>query len=133
MRSFVPTIVPASLTDAANHLAACLNGPDDMHTWGHVTGTKDGVEYGTRNLLVAPVFLQMAGSSLERPEWDTDELIDMEKAQQAQAAITMIQYDRGTPLPSADPDTIFVIVGAQLETAMAAWGLESVPEPDEFL
>ena len=133
MRIFVPTIVPATLTEAPNHLAACLNGPDDIHTWGHVTGTREGVEYGTRNLLVAPVFLQMAGSPLERPEWDTDEMIDMDKAQQAQAAITMIQYDGETPLPTANPDTIFVIVGAELETALAAWGLDAVPDEEDLL
>lgn len=127
----LPTCVPASLTDDANHLVTALgDSPACMSTWGHLPFQDDaGNLYGTRNLML-PEGVQLQ-SPLSRPDWDTEEVIDMDAAERALAAISVhvVTEEDPTP-PTASPDHIRIIIGVDVNQAVTLWGLTRV-EADE--
>jgi hypothetical protein len=77
---------------------------------------------------------------LTRPEWDTEEIIDMAAANRAQSALVfwMPEYDEEgnllTPPPKAEPTKLTAIGGPDGLAALQMMGLEDglpTPEPEE--
>jgi hypothetical protein len=73
------------------------------------------------------VKITAAQQPLTRPAWDVDEIIDMDAAARAQAAMVFATEPTG-----ADPDTLTAIGGMDGLAALAAMGLE-LAATDEVL
>jgi hypothetical protein len=67
------------------------------------------------------VRIAAAQQPLTRPAWDVDEIIDMEAAARAQAALVF-----ATEATGADPETLTAIGGMDGLAALAAMGLSLV-------
>ena len=80
---------PDALRDDANNLAMVLGyGPDDALTYGGLNWQDAGGNlYACASLTVSDTFTTTAQSGLQRPAWDTDNIIDMDAARRAQAAL----------------------------------------------
>jgi hypothetical protein len=129
MTHFVPICVPEPLTDAANHLIAALGeSPADLLTWGHLPFTKAGTLYGTRWLLCPDNAEEALAQPISRPEWDTEELLDMTLVAQAQAAL-LFPAEEEAPMPAPDK-IVFWCGGPSIDAAVEAWGLELVPQEE---
>ena len=114
------TAVPESLIPDANQLAMVLGeGPADVHTFGHLFHQDTaGTLYSVRTLWVPEPWASSVQAPLTRPEWDTDNLIDMEAAERAQAALVL-----STEVIPASPAAITAIDGMSGDAAVEAMGL----------
>jgi hypothetical protein len=120
---------PAAHTDDANQLAMVLGyGPADGLTYSNV-GYQDalGNLYACASLPVGDSFVSTATSQLQRPEWDTEEVIDMDKAAQAQGLVLlwMPNEDDFYP-PQANPSQIVATIGMGGQEAISAMGLTAI-------
>ena len=120
---------PAAHTDDANQLAMVLGyGPADGLTYSNV-GYQDalGNLYACASLPVGDSFVSTATSQLQRPEWDTEEVIDMDKAAQAQGLVLLWMPNEDYPYPpQANPSQITAILGMDGVAAVAAMGLTAI-------
>ena len=116
---------PVAMTSDANHLAMVLGfGPADALTYtGGRWQDSDGALYAVASAVIGGGFVPRATSALVRPEWDTDNLVNMTGAGRAQAAVALIQ-DGVSPL--ASPTRITAIIGDDGLAALAAMGLVPV-------
>ena len=73
---------PEALRDACNHLAMCLAyGPADGLTYGEPKWQDaDGNLYAAASFVARDEWIQGASSPMQRPAWDTGNLIDMDAA-----------------------------------------------------
>jgi hypothetical protein len=97
-------------------------GPSDAETyvalkWQDV----DGNLYACASLPVSDTFTSAAQSGLQRPAWDVDNIIDMDAARRAQAALVFSL----TPI-AARPDKIVACAGDDALATLAAMGLTQV-------
>jgi hypothetical protein len=128
---------PEALRDACNQLAMVLAfGPPDAKTYGSLRWQdSEGNLYAAASFIALDHWIAAATQPLERPEWDTEEIIDMEAAERAQAA--MVVYlgsgDGEEPIsvPQASPDALTVVAGDDGLSAIASMGLTPVPENEE--
>ena len=120
---------PVAMIDDCNQLAMCLAfGPADANTYG-ATNWQDaaGNLYAAASFVARSEWVTAATNTLQRPEWDTDNLIDMDAARRAQAA--MVAWLGGPdPMPQANPDALTVVAGDDGRAALLAMGLTPVPE-----
>jgi len=125
MRLTIPC--PAALRDDANQLAMALgSGPADALTYGELNWQDAGGNlYACASLIVSDTFVSMAQSTLSSPAWDVDNIIDMDAARRAQAALVFSL----TPV-TAMPDKLTACVGDDALATLAAMGLTQV-EVDE--
>jgi len=103
-------------------------GPADGITYSNV-GYQDalGNLYACASLPVGDSFVSTATSPLERPEWDTEEVIDMDKAAQAQGLVLLWAPNEDDPYPpQANPSQITAILGMDGVAAVAAMGLTAI-------
>ena len=114
---------PAPLRDDANNLAMVPGyGPDDALTYGGLNWQDSGGNlYAAASLIVSDTFTTAAQSGLQRPSWDTDNIIDMDAARRAQAALVFSL----TPV-TAMPDKLTACVGDDALATLAAMGLTQV-------
>ena len=114
---------PEALRDDANQLAMVLGyGPDDALTYSGLNWQDaDGNLYTCASLSVSDTFTTAAQSGLQRPAWDTDNIIDMAGANRAQAAL-VFSLD---PV-AAMPDKLTACVGDDALVVLAAMGLTQV-------
>jgi len=118
---------PVTLRSDANQLAMVLGyGPDDAETyvalnWQDAAGNL----YACASLTVSDTFTTAAQSGLQRPSWDVDNIIDMDAARRAQAALVFSL----TPV-MALPDNLTACAGDDALATLAAMGLTQV-EVDE--
>ena len=116
---------PDALRDDANQLAMVLGyGPSDVETyvalnWQYAGGNL----YACASLIVSDAFTTTAQSGLQRPSWDTDNIIDMDAARRAQAALVFSL----TPV-TAMPDKLTACAGDDALAVLAAMGLTQVEE-----
>ena len=114
---------PDALRDDANNLAMVLGyGPDDAQTyialnWQDAAGNL----YACASLTVSDTFTTAAQSGLQRPAWDVDNIIDMDAARRAQAALVFSL----TPV-TAMPDKLTACAGDDALAVLAAMGLTQV-------
>jgi len=114
---------PDALRDDANNLAMILGyGPDDAATYVALNWQDaDGNLYACASLTVSDAFTTTAQSGLQRPAWDTDNIISMAAANRAQAALVFSL----TPV-TAMPDKLTTCVGDDALATLAAMGLTMV-------
>jgi len=114
---------PATLRSDANNLAMVLGyGPDDAETyvalnWQDAAGNL----YACASLTVSDAFTTAAQSGLQRPAWDVDNIIDMDAARRAQAALVF-----SLEAVAAMPDKLTACAGDDALATLAAMGLTQV-------
>jgi len=125
MRLTIPC--PDALRADGNHFAMALgSGPADALTYGELNWQDAGGNlYACASLVVSDAFTTAAQSGLQRPSWDVDNIIDMDAARRAQAALVVSL----TPV-TAMPDKLTACVGDDALAVLAAMGLAQV-EVDE--
>ena len=114
---------PATLRSDANNLAMVLGyGPSDAETYGSLNWLDTaGNLYACASLIVSDTFVSNAQSTLSRPAWDVDNIIDMDAARRAQAALVFSL----TPV-AAMPYKLTACVGDDGLATLAAMGLTQV-------
>ena len=114
---------PDALRDGANNLAMVLGyRPDDAETYVGLNWQDAGGNlYACASLIVSDAFTTAAQSGLQRPAWDTDNIIDMGAARRAQAALVFSL----TPV-AAIPDKLTACAGDDALAVLAAMGLTQV-------
>ena len=115
---------PATLRSDANNFAMALgSGPAEALTYGSLNWLDTaGNLYACASLIVSDTFVSKAQSTLSRPAWDVDNIIDMDAARRAQAALVFSL----TPV-AAMPDKLTACVGDDAMATLAAMGLTQVP------
>ena len=121
MRLTIPC--PAAWRPDANHFAMVLGyGPSDAETYVALNWQDaDGNLYAVASLPVSDAFTTTAQSGLQRPAWDVDNIIDMDAARRAQAALVFSL----TPV-TAMPNKLTACVGDDALATLAAMGLTQV-------
>lgn len=130
---------PEALRDDANNFAMLFgSGPANGNTYRATNWQDaDGNLYAVSASYVGLGFVHGARSTLVRPEWDTDNHINMAGAGRTQAALVVAQYgvdlETGEPLPvpKAVPGKLTAVLGADAMTAIELLGLSLVPVEDE--
>jgi len=114
---------PEALRDDANNLAMALGyRPDDAGTYvGLNWQDADGNLYACASLIVSDTFTTAAQSGLQRPSWDTDNIIDMDAARRAQAALVF-----SLEAVEVAPDKLTACAGDDALAVLAAMGLTQV-------
>ena len=114
---------PDALRDDANNLAMVLGyGPADAETYVALNWLDTaGNLYACASLIVSDTFVSKAQSTLSRPAWDVDNIIDMDAARRAQAALVFSL----TPV-AAMPDKLTACAGDDALATLAAMGLMQV-------
>jgi hypothetical protein len=122
----VTAACPVALISDANHLAMALAyGPADGETYRNPQWQDaDGNLYAAASFEARPEWIGMAQAPLVRPDWDTGEIIDMDAAARAQAALVFALE----PTPAV-PGQLTAIGGMGGLDALAAMGLAQI-EPD---
>jgi len=97
-------------------------GPDDAETyvalnWQDAAGNL----YACASLTVSDAFTTAAQSGLQRPAWDVDNIIDMDAARRAQAALVF-----SLEAVAAMPDKLTACAGDDALATLAAMGLTQV-------
>jgi hypothetical protein len=96
--------------------------PSDAETYGELNWQDAGGNlYACASLIVSDTFTTAAQSGLQRPSWDTDNIIDMAGANRAQAALVFSL----TPV-TAMPDKLTACAGDDALAVLAAMGLTQV-------
>ena len=114
---------PATLRSDANQLAMVLGyGPSDAETYVALNWQDvDGNLYACASLTVSDAFTTAAQSGLQRPAWDTDNIIDMDAARLAQAALVF-----SLEAVEVAPDKLTACAGDDALATLAAMGLTQV-------
>jgi len=121
--------VPSAHIDIANHYAMALGySAADGETYRNPSWQDaDGNLYAVASLPIGVNFISAATTALHRPAWDGEGIIDMTKAAQAQAVITLwVPNDEGTTPPKATKSRITAILGMDGADALAAMGLTAI-------
>ena len=123
----ITAAAPEALVFDSNQFAMCLGySLADGLTFSNINWQDaDGVLYACASWEASDAWLEKAQAPLVRPAWDVDEVIDMEAAERAQAALVV-----STEAVAADQAVLTAISGMQALDAIAAMGL-SVLEPNE--
>ena len=113
---------PEALRDDANQLAMVLGyRPDDAETYVALNWQDAGGNlYTCASLIVSDTFTTTAQSGLQRPSWDVDNIIDMDVARRAQAALVF------SLTPVTMPDKLTACAGDDALATLAAVGLTQV-------
>jgi len=121
MRLTIPC--PDALRADGNNFAMALgSGPADALTFGELNWQDAGGNlYACASLIVSDTFTTTAQSGLQRPAWDTDNIIDMAGANRAQDALVFSL----TPV-TAMPDKLTACAGDDALATLAAMGLTQV-------
>lgn len=117
---------PEALVSDANNLAMCLAySAADGETYRLPCGWRDaeGNLYSAASWDASEEWIAAAQQPLVRPAWDTDEIIDMDAAARAQAALVFSMEPTG-----ADPQVLTAIGGMEGPDAVAAMGLTQISE-----
>lgn len=119
---------PVGMADDANDFAMVMAfGPDDAMTYSppeYQDG--NGARYYAASFEARPEWVQAAQSSLSRPAWDIDQIIDMNAASRAQAALVFWVPDGETPPPQASTAALTAIGGMGGTDALSAMGLTRI-------
>lgn len=121
--SRITCAVPEALVFDANQLAMCLGyGPADGETF-RAANWQDaqGNLYAAASWEASDEWIATAQGPLTRPAWDTAEIIDMDAAARAQAALTL--WTGEGDAPKAQPAELTAIAGVDGVAALAMMGL----------
>ena len=121
---------PETMIPDARHLAMVLGyGPADVDTYRE-PGWQDaqGNRYAVASTLVWGAFIEIATGPLTRPEWDADEIVDMDAAARAQAAVVLADPSQEGVEWLASPDRILTYPGDDALAALTAMGITPTNE-----
>ena len=123
--SRITCAAPEALVYAANQYAMCLAyGPADGETYVGLNWVDaDGNLYAATSFEARDEWIIAAQAPLVRPAWDTEEIIDMDAAEEAQAVLVF-----STEPLLAGPDQLTAIGGPNGPDALALMGLTAVTE-----
>jgi hypothetical protein len=123
---------PEALRDDANQLAMVLAFSEaDALTYGALNWQdSEGNLYAAASFIALDHWIAAATQPLQRPEWDTGEIIDMDAAERAQAAL-VVWLGGEEDVPQATPDALTVVAGDDGLASLASMGLTQV-EQDDF-
>jgi hypothetical protein len=123
----ITAAAPQALVSDSNNFAMCLGySLADGLTFSNLNWQDaNGSLYGCASWEASEEWLGKAQEPLERPSWDVDEVIDMEAAGRAQAALVV-----STEAVAADPAVLTAISGMDGLDAIAAMGLVVKSEPE---
>ena len=118
---------PEALRDDANQLAMLLaEGAADASTYDALNWQDAaGNLYACASFVASREWIEGATGPLQRPEWDTEEIIDMAAAARAQQAL-VVWMGGDDPVPHASPDALTVVAGGDALASVAAMGLVAV-------
>lgn len=125
----ITAVSPEALISDANHFAMCLALSEaDGKTYRNLNW-KDaaGNLYAAASFEAREEWVIAAQSVLSRPEWDVNEVIDMQAAERAQAALIFVLE----PV-LASPENVTAIGGIEGPDALIALGLSPVEIVEEF-
>jgi hypothetical protein len=128
-----PVCCPESLFDAANHFAMVIGqSAADGLTWRTPVFEKNGTNYATYNLMLPAHIITQASHPLTRPDWDIDEIIDMNLAKECQSQIDFVEVDFEKPFPQIQPTRILVLLNYNdINEAVKHWGLQLIQDNEE--
>jgi hypothetical protein len=96
----------------------------DANTYGALNWQDaDGNLYAAASWEASEQWIDLVQAPLVRPEWDADEIIDMEAAERAQATLVYWTPDGETETTPASPAALTAIGGVNGLDALAAMGL----------
>jgi hypothetical protein len=100
----------------------------DVHTYREPAyQDTDGNLYSVASSPVGDNFIGNATSALVRPEWDTEEVIDMAAAQGVQAIVQLwVPTEENPTPPLATPGTLLVLAGDDPHSLLEAAGLSTI-------
>jgi hypothetical protein len=114
------------MLDIGNHMAACLGESiHDLNTYGRVLRQDaDGVQYAICSTVATNAILFKSAGAAVRPAFDTDELIDLDKANAGLAALVI--YPQGDVTGIAAPTQITAYLNVEPHEALALMGLVEI-------
>ena len=122
-------IVPEAHMAAANHLGMCkgYSEADGLSYRGANWQDAQGNLYSTTSLMSSQ-FAADPMTPCERPEWDTEEVVDLVQASYAQSLIEVYTpSDPDSTKPTLSSNTIVVVRGPLPLEALSLIGLTTVP------
>lgn len=127
----ITTACPVSMLDIGNYMAACLGESiHDLNTYGRVLRQDaDGVQYAICSTVATNAILAKSAGAAVRPAYDTDNLIDLDKANAGLAALVI--YPQGELTGPALPDQITAYLNTEPLEALRLMGLIPIGENDE--
>jgi len=126
---------PQALIPQGNQLAMCLAFSEaDSKTYGLPNWQDtDGNLYAAASFLARQEWITAAQSSLVRPAWDTEEIIDITAAAEAQAAMQFWLPDAPGFPPAASTSHLIAVGGMEGIAALAAMGLTPTPDDEDLI
>lgn len=118
----ITAAAPEALVSDANQLAMVLAfGPADGETYSGLNWVDDkGNLYACASWEATEAWVEASQNPLQRPEWDTDQIIDMVAAERAQAALVF-----STEATLASTAILTAIGGMDGQQAISAMGLKT--------
>ena len=124
---------PKSLIVSANQLAMVLAfGPADGKTYGELKW-KDGNGnlYACASFEASPEWIAGAVSKLAKPEWDTENKVNLTSARYVQAKLSVWlgpgdNPEKPIPIPLANTGKLTVVAGADALAALSSMGIKKV-------
>jgi hypothetical protein len=122
----ITTACPVSMLDIGNHMAACLGESiHDLNTYGRVLRQDaNGVQYAVCSTVATNVILLKSAVAAVRPAFDTDNQIDLDKANAGLS--NLVIYPQGELTGPAEPDKIVAYLNVEPHEALALMGLVEI-------
>jgi len=124
----IAAAAPEALVYESNQLAMCLaySVADNLTYTGLNWVDASGNLYAAASWEASDAWVESVSQPLVRPAWDVDEVIDMDAAEAAQAALVFSLE----PVP-AMPDQLTALSGPDAVAALGLMGLTPKTEPEE--
>jgi hypothetical protein len=125
----ITAAAPEAMMSDANHMAMAIAYSEADGLTYRAAGWQDGQGnlYAAASWEARPEWIAAATMPLQRPAWDTEQIIDMAAASRAQAALNFWMPGE-TPAPAASPGVLTAIGGMSGPDALAAMGLTPVED-----
>jgi hypothetical protein len=122
----ITTACPVSMLDIGKHMAAYLGESiHDLNTYGRVLRQdSNGVQYAICSTVATNAILFKSAGAAVRPAYDTDNLIDLDKANAGLQALVI--YPQGELTGPAMPTQITAYLSVDPTTALALMGLVEI-------
>jgi len=121
----ITAAAPEALVSDSNNLAMCLafSVADGLTYTGLNWQDADGNLYAAASWEASDAWVENVSQPLVRPAWDVDEVIDMDAANRAQAALVF-----STDPVLAIPAALTALSGPDAVAALGLMGLTPVPQ-----
>ena len=122
----ITSACPVSMLDEGNHMAACLGeSMHDLETYGRVLRQDaDGNQYAVCSTVATNAILFKSAGAAVRPAYDTDNQIDLDKANAGLS--NLVIYPQGELTGPATPAQITAYLNVDPTTAIALMGLVEI-------